>query len=184
MRSYELVKQNLRYLSDFRQRYALNLKLLIEYTGDSPTAYFRYVRQHSFKGSRIMWLKMIDNPNLPTDITLMHFLGISRRYKIPLEDLLSTDLWNIEYVKYFNMHKVSRNCIRDYIINNQYTVYSLRKTQKMLKSDSDDKTTKLILKQKKIREVKKGTSFNTAKLLRTIKTKNSDRKLKRLKAPE
>jgi hypothetical protein len=184
MGGYKLVKQNLRYLSEFRQRYALNLKLIMEFTGDSPTAYFRYVRHHSFRGSKIMWNKMIDKPNEPIDISFLHFLGISKRYNIPLDDLISTNLWEIDYEKYFRMYKLQRNCIRDYILNNQYTSSNIRSIQKMLKSDSEDKTNKLIFISKSLKEAKRVTSFDTVKMIKMIKTKNSGKRLKRSKAPE
>lgn len=179
--SYILVKHNLRYLSEYRQRYALNLKLLMEFTGDSPTNFFRFIRHYSYKGSNIMFKKMLSDPNLPIDITLLHFLGISKRYNIPLDDLITTNLWQINYEKYFAMHKVARNSIRDYIKTNSHTVYNMRKMQKMLKSDSDDKTMKLILKERNLRPVKRGTSFDTVKMLKQIRTKNSDKKLRRKK---
>lgn len=125
-----------------------------------------------------MWRKMLDYPDMLIHIDFTHFLSISKRYNLPLDDLLTTDLWTINYEKYFNMHKLSYGCFAKRAIENKYTTRDYIRLQKYFKTDSLDKTQKLIIKAKTLKQTDKHTSMNVVSFIKALKNKNSDRRIK------
>lgn len=123
---------------------------------------------------------MIDYPDMLIHIDFTHFLSISKRYNLPLDDLIKTDLWTINYEKYFAMHKLVYGSFAKRAIESKYTSKEYKRLQKYFKQDSVDKTQKYIIRAKKLKHCEKHTSMNVVSFIKALKNKNSD---KRLKAP-
>jgi len=116
-----------------RLRFANNFFILFDYTGDSKKILRSYTRSIQVASLYDLASRIRLSPEQNLELDFTHFLSMSRRYGVPMMDMITIDLAEIDFEAYFRSIGIRRNFL---LTQEQLYTSSVSKFQKLARIDT------------------------------------------------